>query len=1520
MEKQKRWQLLLILAVIVLTIYNILPTVFYYSKPLKKPIGEQEATQVAKGIIERVNNLEDYTLSWLKAQSKNLKLKPLEIKLDRENPRLAYVTFKTAKDANFFAQTLRVAGAMIPFVPAQLNPDPRSFEPEATTVIVQRRIGIHLDPKDSASYFHYIPKEDASGNITPVYRELIVDRALQLAQGFGGESESAKILTHLSDDPQNNPYNEQVMRLARQIVDYENAFGDASPITQRFFASFSQSNQANKDGPIHQFTARLESLSKFLTTQINTLHEEQKSLKAQGEFLPLEKQQKLEIYESQKNTIQAASLIVRRNASTFLKGEAPLSIENLQNTLLSTPLPASKVQTIDFGQRNPFVKALEIDWNKDIVDIILHPDVISIRSTPAQGEMQALQGEKLNQLLFNEIAKVARSTQETISPALYNFTVQLNHLTNSSSLLTMDLGKLAKLQTASILESIKDSWNSTQSEFSPQNFPVSDYNSYTKLSAADQKFGVVVYSPASDEPVEGFRKGSIYVIVKGFTPLLKKMREHPQSEQSKDFEASLLTFSNLLRQNGFIGYFGAESDLPQNFKDDFIFELPDFSAYLIAATREDFSVKGSKQYAVLEFTNVEQRILTDNKIDTRIHEDLVKWRDEYQAAQVNLDKSVRYEVPPPVHNVYWDNLKLSTVKYFRGDDRKILRWGLDLSGGKTVRIGLKDQNMQTISNEDDLRQAINEIYQRVNRLGVSEVGIRREGSTIVLDFPGSQELSAADLLQASAMYFHIVNEKFSAKNPLLSEAVTTFLEEVWNEAVITHRQDPASINEIAWQHLGGDPENPGEFHPLTAHAQLLYDNGLRLAGPKSPPRSSAFDDTLSMVTLFRGSDFKDWQGQTNPLLFVFRNYALEGSNLADVHTGYDSSEGNVLNFSVRSSYINKNGDKVNPREDFYAWTSQFSEEKVAGTPKEAFSRGNGWRMAVILNGTVINAPTLNASLKDSARISGHFSQREVNQLAADLKAGSLSYTPYILSEENVSPDLGTKQRNQGIVAAGIGLLLVLGVMCAYYRFGGVVASVAVLINLLIIWGVLQNLGAAITMAGIAGIILTVGMSVDANVLVFERIREEFAISKRLPSAIAAGYRKAFSAIIDSNLTTIIAAIILLNFDSGPVKGFALNLIIGIIASMFTSLFMTRYFFAGWVQNPKNTTLHMSKFFGETTFNFLSKAKFALISSLVIVVISLGFIALEGKSILGMDFTGGYSLTVDLQEQPNVDYKEKATHAFVAAGASQSDFQIQELNKPNQLRIQLGMGMEQPGKPFYMIDQKEIPEHSLFTYQEYPRIEWIVMALQNQGLNLNPNSLSDLNLHWTEMSGQLSDAMRNNALLGLSLALVCILIYITFRFEFKYAISATLGLVHDLLITLGVVAILHFFFESVQIDLTVIAALMTTIGYSLNDTIIIFDRIREDLRLMRKQNFKDIVNHALNATLSRTVMTSGTTLLVLLALVLFGGRSLFNFSLIMTIGIAIGTLSSLFVAAPLLLYFHNKEEARRNAASSHPKNA
>lgn len=1506
MEKQKRWHLFLILAVIAITLYNILPTLFWYSKPLKESVGREEAERVAFQSMKRVNSLEQEAVDWLHAFTSLIGVKPGEIQLEKNNPRAITVTFNSAQDAKRFEAFLPRAGAAIPFVPAQLQLKPQSLVVDGNhhTLTVERKIDIHLDPSQQGPLFTFTTKWEGD-HIASFYHDLVNQRIVSIGKAIGGTSLAAQQVEALADSSKNSELNDLAVQVAQEIQNVVQTVGGDSTIAARIFAGYTQSSKS--DG-IKQLTARMEAAKTALNQEIQKVTVQEKEAKEKGLLVDSALLQSVSVKKSEVRSLEQAISTLNKYSKTFAGGKKPLDEEAILALLAKAPLKDS-TQTLDLTGYNPYIQSLYVDWKGGSLSLRFYPDVEALFNRGGKTEADALAREGMNRLVFNAISRISRLSDETVTPDGNAFTIRLDQLTGSKSLLALNLGELAKLQGEQIIQDLKTSWAPTYGDFTKDSFPVRSFQEFVKETGNEKNLGLVVYTPAaSGQPVlEGFREGSIYVIARGLDTIVQKFRDVPTGEGSQELNRDLQTLQALLQRDGFIGYSGASYGMDPQFAKDYVFELSHYYSDILNATRENYTVHGNKKYAVLEFTDVEQRILTENKIDDQKQEELLQAWEEYHAAKIDPHSLARYTVPKPQHNPYWSNLQLSFSKYFRGDERKVLKWGLDLSGGKSVRIGLRDQNNRLVENPDDLRQAANELYTRVNKMGVSEQTIRVENNTILMDFPGSQAFSASELIKASAMYFHVVNEKFGPGNGELTPIINQFLQGVWNEAIVTNRTDSENLNEIAFRHLGENEELP-----RSENARILYENGLRLADPRTQKKSSAFNDHLSMVTRYRGDDFTEWHGQTHPLVIVFNNYALEGASLTNVQAGFDPSEGNVLSFNVKSSYEKKGEASGSPRQDFYNWTSQFSEETIAGTPKEAYSP-TGWRMAVVLNDQVINAPTLRASLSDAARISGRFTQREINQLAADLKAGSLSFTPRILSEQNVSPELGKEERVRGVLASVTSLILVIGSMIAIYRFAGVVASCAVLLNLLIMWGVLQSIGAALTLPGIAGIVLTIAMAVDANVLIFERFREEFALTGRLTTALQTAYRKAFSAIIDSNLTTLMAAFILIQFDSGPIKGCAIVLIIGILSSLFTALFATHYFFNGWLRNPEHKTLNMSRLFGETNIDFLGKAKPAIIASLLIMVVG-GYLVLAGKNtIFGMDFTGGYSLTVDLTEKPGTPYRELTQEAFLEAGLATGDVQIRELSRPNQLRIQLGNSLEEQGHPFYQMPP-EVAGKVLYEYEHNPRISWVLDTIAKKGLTIQEAQLVNLDKNWSVMSGQLSDTMRNNALIALSLALLSILLYITFRFEFKYAVGAVIGLVHDVVITIGLAALFHLLGFPIQIDLQAVGALMMIIGYSLNDTIIVFDRIREEVKLQKKLPFTTIINHAINVTLNRTMMTSGTTLLVLLSLLLFGGPSIFSFSLIMFFGVFVGTFSSLFIASPVMLYMHNRELTRHKEQS------
>lgn len=1496
MEKQKKWQLALIVAVLALTLYNILPTIFYYSKPLDKPVDAPVAKEIVSSIVERVDGLKEDGIEWLESFNSLLGIKAKSIEVSPQDAQFYIVTFANEKEAARFSRYLPRAGAMIPFVPAQLALSKAVDSGDQNSVVVQRNVAVDLTSKEADSWFAFSPLRTQEGKISPLYYSWVSDRVVPLLEGLGGKSPLAMQAGAVAESNDERS-NELLLRLSSEVNEVYRSLGVDSPVTKRLFSAIG----AGQEGIAATLAAKAELLKTGLEQKLeNASKRAEKGSEGEAQISSRESISLLKRDVAQLNGFIA---ILKGQSALFTSDVAPINEIDAKRLVDDSfaKVNQDQQQVISLDGHNPFFDQLVVDWDMGQIDLVLNPYVQKVLTKESSSEKAALEKEKLGQLLINEVAFLGRLTDEDIKVDGEKVSISLSSLLGTTGILGLDLGQLAQKQLVQIQHQIQSNWSPEHADFKGENYPVLTYEEFLKLPAKDQKLGLVVYAPAYAKSAtpQGFRTSSIYVIAKGLQKMYKQVQDLP-SLGNETWVADFERLNQSLQQRGFIGYPGSLYGIDPAFKDDYIFELSDYYNSFINSTREGFEVKGSKKLAVLPLSTIGQRIMVENEIGDQIQENLLKWREDYGAAQVDLNPINHLSVPKPTKNPFWENLKLSFVKYFRGDERKVLNWGLDLSGGKAVRIGLVDHSGKPVTNPDDLRQAVDELYQRINKLGVSERTIRIEDKNILLEFPGSQGLSASELVKASSMTFHIVNEKFGSANPLLADAVNRFLQEVWNEAVVTNQKDIDSINRMAWQRLGKDEEGA----PRSEYANLLYSHGLRLGAPGSGDVSSTFNDTLSSVARLRGDTHADWNGQTHPLLFVFRNYATEGASLTNVRVGYDPTEGNTLSFDIKGRYDGA-GRTGNPRDELYAWTSTFSEESIVGTPLEAYSKGHGWRMAVILNDQVISAPALRGALREHASITGRFSQREVNQLAADLKAGSLTFTPKILSENNISPDLGKEERAKGIVASLISLALVVVAMVGYYRFAGAVASCAVIFNLLIMWGVLQNIDAALTLPGIAGIVLTIGMAVDANVLVFERIREEFAISGRIASAIGAGYRKAFSAIVDSNITTIIAALILIQFDSGPIKGFAVTLIIGIVSSMFTALFMTRYFFAGWIKKG-HKELRMSQFITGTKFDFLSKTKIAcLISALVIIVGGIAFYQ-QRNSIIGMDFTGGYALTVEVADTtatPRLAVQE----ALVESGAPTLDVQVRELSRPNQLRIQLGRGMEESGAPFYqMADEVKVPG-ALYGYQLNPRLDWVVNALESHGIKIQESALTNLSNNWTVMSGQFSDAMQRNAVFALLFALGAILVYITFRFQFKYAISAVIGLVHDVLLTLAVLALFHLAGFPVQIDLVVIGAIMTLIGYSLNDTIIVFDRIREDLKLMRKSTFTDVVNHSINITLSRTIMTSGTTLLVLVSLLLLGGPSIFAFSLVMSLGVLFGTGSSLFIAPAALRYFHEREE-------------
>ena len=725
MHHRKKWQGALIIAVIALTLYNIFPSIFYYANSLNAPIDEQRAIAISSSILNRVNALEQESKEWLGSFCKLLRVKPLDIHLDDNDPALFVLAFRTARDAALFRQAIPRAGSLIAFPPGHLFLFENQGEDDKT-VVVQRRIPIHFAEEDSTRYF----------------------------------------------------------------------------------------SSREEDG---------------------------------------------------------------------------------------------------------------------------------------------------HQVLQLELQPIARALLKHLKHVLHK------------------------------------AWHPSHPDLRRESMPILDYETYHSLPEEQQHFGLILCAPILHKKLEdkGLKRDSVYIIAKGMQPILERIKREKQEEQ---FYRDIEGLQTILQANGCVGYAARDLGLPQEFAQDVLFEIRHYYRPVLQATREEFHVDGDNLFAYLKLTDLKQRLLTENRIADRIHEDLLKWRDDYQAAQLNLRELTRFDIPKPTRNALLENLLLSARKYFRGDDRKILHWGLDLSGGKLVEIELRDAQGKLVTDEKSISLSINELHERISNMGLSEVSIRREGNRISLAFPGKQALSAVELVKASKMTFHIVNEQFGPYNAELAPFVDRFLQEVWKEAHLSHRKSVEGVNEIAQKLLYGDaPE--GEAYPQSEAARILYEQGLRLARPESGPLSSAFNDTLSKIVILRGNEAAQWEGQAHPLMITFAHFALEGSHLTKIQSGYDPDHGNFLSFEVMGSPMDS--QKLSPRDHFHSWTARFAKSQVAGTPMERFSGGRGWRMAAILNDLVISAPELKEALRDSGLISGQFTQRAISRLEADLRAGSLSFTPHILSEKEL---------------------------------------------------------------------------------------------------------------------------------------------------------------------------------------------------------------------------------------------------------------------------------------------------------------------------------------------------------------------------------------------------------------------------------------------------------------------------------------------------------------------------------------
>ncbi len=583
---------------------------------------------------------------------------------------------------------------------------------------------------------------------------------------------------------------------------------------------------------------------------------------------------------------------------------------------------------------------------------------------------------------------------------------------------------------------------------------------------------------------------------------------------------------------------------------------------------------------------------------------------------------------------------------------------------------------------------------------------------------------------------------------------------------------------------------------------------------------------------------------------IQRRELVSGENLVDAQAGFDQRTNEPI---VTFRFDTKGAQRF----------GQVTQQNV------------GFPFAIVLDNQVISAPVINEPiLGGSGQISGNFTVESANDLAVLLRAGALPATMTVIEERTVGPGLGADSIAAGETAGIIGAILVVAFIFVAYGFLGLIANLALIFNVIMIIALLSVLGATLTLPGIAGIVLTVGMAVDSNVLIYERIKEERRGGRSLIQAIDAGFQRAFGTILDANITTLIAAVILFYLGSGPVRGFAVTLAIGIVTTVFTAFTVTRWMIAEWVRRKRPKALPrglMSELFTNARYKFMWLRRVTFLFSAVAAIASLALFATVGMN-YGIDFKGGSIIEVQAK-QGDADIANIRSRL---SDLNLGDVQVQEFGSPQEvlIRVQAQGGGD--------------------------NAEQSVIAKVRGDLE------SDYTIRRVEVVGPtVSGELARAGTIAVLASLFAILIYIWFRFEWQFAVGAIIATVNDVVLTIGM-----FVITQVEFNLSSIAAVLTIVGYSLNDTVVVYDRVRENLRRYKKMALTELLDLSINQMLSRTVLTSVTTLLALLSLFIFGGEVIRSFTFAMIFGVIVGTYSSIFIAAPVLILFKLRGETFR----------
>ena len=803
--------------------------------------------------------------------------------------------------------------------------------------------------------------------------------------------------------------------------------------------------------------------------------------------------------------------------------------------------------------------------------------------------------------------------------------------------------------------------------------------------------------------------------------------------------------------------------------------------------------------------------------------------------------------------------------------------------------------------ESAISNSFNVLRNRIDRFGVTQPNIQKLGNSgrILVELPGVKEPERVrKLLQGTASLEFWATYDNAEIEMYLAEANATLANLLADTDEVAAEETTAEGDDLLAQELQ-QAENDAaaeaayrKQNPLFSVLQPSGARGYACIGYAHYADTALVNKYLTMpqVKQMFPPEFKAmWSVKASamdPNQNIFELVAIKATS----RDGKAPLDGGVVT-DARVQYGNTGG---NPE------VSMSMNAEGANIWARMTKENIGKQIAIVLDGMVYSYPTVNGEISGgSSQITGNFTLEEAEDLANVLKSGKLPAPATIIQEQVVGPSLGAESINAGLISFIIAFVLVLLYMVFFYQGAGLVADIALLCNVVLLFGTLVSFGAVLTLPGIAGLVLTLGMAVDANVIIYERVKEELRAGKGLSKAIADGYSNAYSAIIDGQLTTFLTGVVLFMFGSGPVQGFATTLIIGIITSVLTSVFITRIIFDDRVTKGKNITFDNKltrNFLQNTKVDFIGKKKIAYIVSGALILISLVSIFTKGFT-YGVDFTGGRTYVVRF-DNPVTAEEVRAAAIVEFDGA----VEVKQFGGESQMKITTQ----------YLVENESTEADAEVESKLYNALKGffaneLTFAEFTSTLD-NPNGI----ISSDKVGPTIANDITRNAIIAVIIALFVIFAYIAVRFKgWTWGLGGVVGLAHTALIVIGFFSLFSGILPfSLDIDQTFIAAILTIIGYAINDTVVIFDRIREYKTLHPKADFRQNVNEALNSTLSRTMNTSLTTLVTMLAIAIFGGEVIRGLAVALILGIVIGTYASIFIATPIMFDVTKKAEAKK----------